>query len=668
MKHLEKQKKGKLRLKKLAGNIDVPQSAFFEVLSSRPRGFSTCARASGALYSDSRRYGSVAGSTDIAQLLRPDISKAEGEVEEEPATLSAQVSTPAPILPPTLHPRTRSTLLSNMLRLADSPTATAASIYSAWTELYLASPSSHAFSPVELVAVLRALHKTHQRERTIMPIAKERFQFVEAELKEIKSKAPETAGMGDGEEEWKRNDLELLADYSRLGQRRQRIKKYKLDNEERYVLRRFPAPPVRKQYDRGAIYPQALRGERREYALLANGLMYLAAKAQEEATFERWWANRIAAEYRPDNFAVLARITMMARLGRVEEMKTAWNEVAAETSRHLRERQTTPPQAEDQHVNWATPLPLQKVTGSVLINALLWHLAKQGEWADVVGAYDQLRRRLHESAAYSDAEIAVTADKASFEPSAIMGLSGNNAIHVPANIAATSETFSLLVRALSYQGDLTGALDVMRHMFAAGHVPGVPEYCSLFEGFARWGQLGRVDMDDDRGRRWKGDLDAWLPVPQVYSGTPHKQLYGRQGLTAIWSRSQIEDGATSRRSPVGDYTAGMWTGETLEALFESFLTIQPAPIRPKAESSSRRISPIHPTSMAPSPDQIWFTLLAFNRTSGGDAQTVGDAYLRLQAKFGQSNQSQGGDTAGDWQGWRVDGRLKRTLQALQSLE
>lgn len=44
LKHLNKQKEGKKKLKMLAGNIEVPQSAFFEVLSSRPRSFSTYTR------------------------------------------------------------------------------------------------------------------------------------------------------------------------------------------------------------------------------------------------------------------------------------------------------------------------------------------------------------------------------------------------------------------------------------------------------------------------------------------------------------------------------------------------------------------------------------------------------------------------------------------------
>jgi translation elongation factor EF-4 len=36
MKHLEKQKRGKAKLKSLgAGNIHVPQTAFFEVLSNK---------------------------------------------------------------------------------------------------------------------------------------------------------------------------------------------------------------------------------------------------------------------------------------------------------------------------------------------------------------------------------------------------------------------------------------------------------------------------------------------------------------------------------------------------------------------------------------------------------------------------------------------------------
>ncbi|UOH84478.1 GTP-binding protein LepA [Cryptococcus neoformans] len=37
LKHLNKQKEGKKRLKKLAGSIEIPQTAFYKVLSSRPR-------------------------------------------------------------------------------------------------------------------------------------------------------------------------------------------------------------------------------------------------------------------------------------------------------------------------------------------------------------------------------------------------------------------------------------------------------------------------------------------------------------------------------------------------------------------------------------------------------------------------------------------------------
>ncbi|WWC92669.1 GTP-binding protein LepA [Kwoniella dendrophila CBS 6074] len=46
LKHLNKQKEGKKRLKRLAGNIEIPQTAFFQVLSSRPRSMHTSARSS----------------------------------------------------------------------------------------------------------------------------------------------------------------------------------------------------------------------------------------------------------------------------------------------------------------------------------------------------------------------------------------------------------------------------------------------------------------------------------------------------------------------------------------------------------------------------------------------------------------------------------------------
>ena len=532
MKHLEKQKKGKLRLKKLAGNIDVPQSAFFEVLSSRPRGYSTCAR-------DRRSYSS-----------QHELSTAGGLLPPAPSVPNEQapVSIPEPILPPSLHPQVRSTMLSDVLRLADSPTASASSIYAAWTELYLASPSSHVYSPVELSIVLKALHRANVRERSDARSSSERFGIVDAELQALRAGAPEAARVGERETA----DLSVMADFARIVRRR-RVPKAKVVNEHNDLQRRYRSVPGRPDPVKGT-YSRTMMEKRNRFRTAANGMLRLAGKAGEEEIFDWWWARRIEAGFQPDAHAIMARLDLLARRRGVEEMKVYWHQLVAAMDRGYVD-QAAP------NFDRSQPVVASRADAAVLTNVMLWHLAKAGHWGEAAGVYDTLRRK-----SLADRPVGLKSEDSI--PSKFFSTPADDSIPVPKHATATAETYSLLIRAATFQGDLAGGLDVMRHMFAVGLVPGVGDYCAMFDGFARWGCIGSVELENGQ-TRWQGDMDDWMPRPVRYSLSRRIESEDKHGLAAIWSRSKV-------RAPTDDTDVSLsndmtMTADTLQGLFDTFL-------------------------------------------------------------------------------------------------
>ncbi|KAI9638759.1 uncharacterized protein MKK02DRAFT_9599, partial [Dioszegia hungarica] len=340
MKHLEKQKKGKQRLKRLAGNIDVPQSAFFDVLSSRPRGYSTCAV---------RRP--VLPAADLAAFLPPPT--------DESISLS---STPArqldPITPHELPPQIRSQQLSNLFVLASSSTATSTEIYSAWSNLYLSAPNTRLFTPPELMTILRGMHRADHRGKLRDPhAAAQRSGIVKDVLGDI---SPGVVG---------RAARQILVAELQAEAYRKTVGAKTLKEAERKVAVAYPKGFPSAPYWRDKLV----------IIHLITQILALAAKVPDGDAFERWMEKREAAGGEPDGHIFTLRLLLLANQKKLDALIEAYNDG------------TRPAMTNTGLIFGANNHQM------VTLNLVLWHLAiSEKHWDVIAGAYQQLLSHTHE--------------------------------------------------------------------------------------------------------------------------------------------------------------------------------------------------------------------------------------------------------------------------------
>jgi hypothetical protein len=169
-------------------------------------------------------------------------------------------------------------------------------------------------------------------------------------------------------------------------------------------------------------------------------------------------------------------------------------------------------------------------------------------------------------------------------------------------------------------------------MVELGHQPHIPEYMSLFKGFARHG----VVPPSKAGR-----LSTAFPLWERFGDQPQTaaQTISRgQSISDIWRRSH-DPADTGLSSPSGE---SGWTITNLQDVLSSFLQLSPSQER----------------DQAPTPTQIWTVLLAFARTTNADQEVVCSVWQRLEGKFSDDM----------WWGWRVDGRLRRLVSRMAQAE
>lgn len=275
LKHLNKQKEGKKRLKKLAGNIEVPQTAFFNVLSSRPRSYATSARGSSP---------------------RSDNSWLKDIVPSPPASLAelaedSEVSAPAPLGRPTMSPQNRSEILGTIYRQVDQQASGEPShkLFGDFTRLYLSSPSP-LFSAPELRAIAQAVHARDRRStRKDQRQAHERFETVVNALRDV---------VGEQEQVPRGLELSMLVSASK---HRRSVNRGDLKKAERQFLSSFrsaPSDPARReQYFRGL-----------------NHILYLSALARQPERTEFWWGRMLGEGFTPDSWSYLSRVLVYGAL------------------------------------------------------------------------------------------------------------------------------------------------------------------------------------------------------------------------------------------------------------------------------------------------------------------------------------------------------------------
>ncbi|KAL1412583.1 Translation factor guf1 mitochondrial [Vanrija albida] len=264
MKHLNKQKEGKKRLKKLAGNIDIPQSAFFEVLSSRPRSFATSARSH------------VQGDWLSEQLppLPPPWP--------EPPVPTASVP-PPPYPSHHMSPQQRASLLSDIhVQTTQLSPGTSEDLYADFNRLYLSSPN-HLFTPGELTAIAHAMHVMDRRHLHHLHDANDRLETVVGALKDT---------VGDDDKAVRGLEAVLFVSSAR---HRRFFHAGDMRTAEKHFASLFPAVPT-----------DAVR--LKQYQVALNHILYLCVLARDLPRHQKWWREMITAGVKPDSWAYLTSV------------------------------------------------------------------------------------------------------------------------------------------------------------------------------------------------------------------------------------------------------------------------------------------------------------------------------------------------------------------------
>lgn len=273
MKHLNKQKEGKKRLKSLAGNIQVPQSAFYQVLQSRPRAYSTSA-------------GGGAPQDWLSEHLPPVPPREIAEEStEDPIRLSRH----------DIAPHQRSEILANIHRQVSRPDAADSDqLWAEFSRLYLSSPTP-LFSAAELRAIAKTMHTLSRRNRVRLRQANERFGITVEALKDV---------IGDNAEALRGLELATLVSGSRSARH---FSKHDLRKSESRFNSLFPSAPLdpakREQYTRGL-----------------NHILYLCAISREPTRLHHWWNKMVGEGLEITSWAYLARIMVHGLMKQIEPM------------------------------------------------------------------------------------------------------------------------------------------------------------------------------------------------------------------------------------------------------------------------------------------------------------------------------------------------------------
>lgn len=280
LKHLNRQKEGKKRLKKLAGNIDIPQSAFFDVLSSRPRAFSTSARS---------RHPDHFSKHMPADLPPPSID------------LSYVVrGAPAPFVPTALSAAERSAGISGLHRVLSDDTPDIAAVLRTFDQLASSSSHAHVFSTAELAGVMRALHRAGKHQTHLLRSRKTDVQRVHDELESLSERA--SRGL----------ELALLKTISRQTQSSPTTALADIDSQMAIL---FPRPPLTHD-ERGV----------KRYRICVNYILHLCALAGDLDRFETWQSRLTSMGISRDSYAALASITLAAKRGDAGAIVSTYNE------------------------------------------------------------------------------------------------------------------------------------------------------------------------------------------------------------------------------------------------------------------------------------------------------------------------------------------------------
>ncbi|WVW87038.1 GTP-binding protein LepA [Kwoniella bestiolae CBS 10118] len=607
LKHLNKQKEGKKRLKKLAGNIEIPQTAFFQVLSSRPRSLHTSARAPSLAFTscspsipfppglspNSPMLTSFSSSSFPWQSTNDPITRNLPEPEPESPTLPPQTTSAlAPIGRSPISPPDRSSKLSLIGRMTSSPPpadATSSKLSEAFQDLYASTPDSHVFTPGEILEIITALLALQKREGGDRRLFAEQLNPLFRELEDI---------VGDKFNALKGMELSILSSTSRLERKVQTKDILDAEKAFREVFPRIPDANDAKGLKR--------------WKKGINHLMYLCALAGHQSRLQDWWDKLERNGLSPDSYSHLTRCILADKLGRLEDIPGILDQAFSQDGSEMSE--------EDK---------------SVLVNFGIHAFARgpsgnseseDGYLASAIETYSkivEMDQGDHQNLLGSTTSHGTTTSNP------------NPIIPIPSNLKPTQQLFGPLLFALVTRGNLIGSLTVFKHIFQNGCTPSIKDYITLFKGFAMYGQSTPPAYGGGEAYRVFG----------INSFSGYDRKMERESFQDIWERgSSFSEERYEARPPKMEGKGSEWNLENLKEIYLSFLSLTP----PSSLAGSNR---------GINKKQFWIILKSFARTSGGDLDVIEKVWREVEGKFGEGNEQ-------GWVGWRVDNRLiwaRRTL-------
>jgi len=286
LKHLNRQKEGKKRLKKLAGNIDIPQSAFFDVLSSRPRAFSTSARR-----------------LDQAGLVDHFSAHLPNDLPPPTIDLSYTLrASPLPFATSRLSTKERSEDLSELHRLISEEKPDGVAIVKMFDELSSSEPHSHVFTTAEMTGIMRSLSKIDKHQQHLLRSKDAKILKMHAELESLSDKA--SRGL----------ELALLQAVTRTVDASSATALADIDSQMAAMFPRIPSKADERAMKR--------------YRVCVNHILSLCAMAGDTERFDKWRSRIASLGQEEDSYSGLSSIALATKGGDVQAIITAFENLS----------------------------------------------------------------------------------------------------------------------------------------------------------------------------------------------------------------------------------------------------------------------------------------------------------------------------------------------------
>ncbi|GAA5975898.1 hypothetical protein JCM11641_002832 [Rhodosporidiobolus odoratus] len=259
--------------------------------------------------------------------------------------------------------------------------------------------------------------------------------------------------------------------------------------------------------------------------------------------------------------------------------------------------------------------------------AMVWVFAKRGMMAEADRFYESMKMQRE-----------VLLDELRPEMEGAVLYSSGISVQPP---PLSDRTYTALIQSFAFRGDFHSAIRILRDVFTSSSpassssglsvAPAPHHFLPLFRAFATFGST--------RASQSSSLNSTLLGGAHVRSHAVSRSLSPFAALTQQDSR-YLRSSSQDNDDP--------FSLSALYSVFGSFLALTPPP---PSTLSTRSFSGAR---TAPSPKDMWWILLAFEKLTDGESDAVLEVWDKLEEKF-TGKEKEG------WMGWREDKRIKRVV-------